>query len=99
VKPAVFHRLARAELDAAMQWHQEQRHDLGLALLEEVRRTVTRIQSNTLAGERYKQTNLRSLPVRRFPYVIYYLEQDDFLWIAAVAHVRRRPGYWRRRKP
>ena len=34
-----------------------------------------------------------------FPYTIYYVALDDSLWIAAMAHQRRRPGYWSRRHP
>jgi hypothetical protein len=30
---------------------------------------------------------------------VYYVELDDAIWIAAVAHQKRRPGYWTRRKP
>ncbi|MEI6278736.1 MAG: type II toxin-antitoxin system RelE/ParE family toxin [Verrucomicrobiae bacterium] len=41
-------------------------------------------------------------PARRhfsscFPYGIIYLEQDDHLWIVAVMHMMRKPGYWKSR--
>jgi toxin ParE1/3/4 len=42
---------------------------------------------------------LRKCFVRRFPYTIFYLELAEQIWIAAVAHQRRRPGYWRNRMP
>jgi hypothetical protein len=36
--------------------------------------------------------------LRRFPYILYYHVVDDSLaLVLAVAHARRRPGYWRRR--
>ena len=40
---------------------------------------------------------VRRLGVRRFPYHVIYLETRDELRILAVAHDRRRPGYWRSR--
>jgi hypothetical protein len=42
---------------------------------------------------------LRKCFVRRFSYTIFYLELAEQIWIAAVAHQRRRPGYWRNRMP
>ncbi len=32
--------------------------------------------------------------LRRFPYMIVYLVDPDEIFIVAVAHVRRLPGYW-----
>ncbi|MBX9927149.1 MAG: type II toxin-antitoxin system RelE/ParE family toxin [Hyphomicrobiaceae bacterium] len=40
----------------------------------------------------------RSL-LTRFPYHIIYRVEDDAIRIYAVAHLKRRPGYWRRRMP
>ena len=41
-------------------------------------------------------------PARRhlsaqFPYAVIYLEKPDHIWIVAVMHLKRRPGYWRQR--
>ena len=32
-----------------------------------------------------------------FPYVIYYQNLDNQVEVIAIAHERRRPGYWRKR--
>lgn len=34
---------------------------------------------------------------RGFPYRVIYFARDDLLMIVAVAHTKRRPGYWRER--
>ena len=47
---------------------------------------------------RYKATEFRHYVVRRFPYIIFYVELEEAIWIVAVAHGRRRPDYWRRRR-
>jgi hypothetical protein len=40
----------------------------------------------------------RWVRTRRFPYILYYrLVDADEVLIVAVAHARRRPGYWLRR--
>ncbi len=36
--------------------------------------------------------------VRRFPFVVVYRQSADRIQILAVAHGRRKPGYWKRRK-
>ena len=40
----------------------------------------------------------RSLLFRHFPYRLVYQAVADMLVVVAVAHQRRRPGYWRRRQ-
>jgi toxin ParE1/3/4 len=40
----------------------------------------------------------RKRHLARFPYTIHYAEIDDMIWIAAVAHQKRWPGYWSKRK-
>jgi plasmid stabilization system protein ParE len=41
----------------------------------------------------------RTCPLRRFPYHVVYVEEATAVLVVAVAHNRRRPGYWRRRLP
>lgn len=38
----------------------------------------------------------RRLVLRRFPYAVLYRVVSDEVQVVAVAHLRRRPGYWRR---
>jgi hypothetical protein len=33
----------------------------------------------------------------KFPYSVIYKEKDEVILIVAVAHAKRRPGYWRGR--
>ena len=32
-----------------------------------------------------------------FPYAVLYVEKPDHVLILAIAHFKRRPGYWRER--
>ena len=36
----------------------------------------------------------RAVPLRRYPYSVHYRVAGDSLFVIAVAHHRRRPGYW-----
>jgi toxin ParE1/3/4 len=99
VKAVVFHPDAEAELHAAVAWYEEQREGLGADLLAEVEKAIDRLQENPHLFPRHNELGIRKCLVRRFPYTIFYLELDEADWVAAVAHQRRRPGYWVRRSP
>src|SRR5262249_52596197 len=99
MKPVVFHREAEAELDAAIAWYENQRAGLGLDLQENVEAAVALIQENPKRHSKYKQTDIRKCRVKRFPYTVYFVELDEAIWIAAIAHDKRRPDYWAAREP
>jgi toxin ParE1/3/4 len=43
------------------------------------------------------QRRVRKWALRWYPFCLFYVVLDARLVILAVAHVRRRPGYWRSR--
>jgi toxin ParE1/3/4 len=90
--------MARTELDEAIGYYEQQRAGLGLDLQSEVQQAVRKIQENPQAGSPYKTTEFRHYVVQRFPYVVYYIELEEAIWVMAIAHGKRRPGYWRRRR-
>jgi toxin ParE1/3/4 len=45
------------------------------------------------------QPAVRSKGVNGFPYRVVYFVTEELLTIVAVAHSKRRPGYWRERLP
>ena len=38
--------------------------------------------------------DVRSAPVKGFPYRLIYLVAPDIIWVLACAHTRRKPMYW-----
>jgi toxin ParE1/3/4 len=99
MKPVVFHRDAEEELDGAMAYYESRRKGLGLSFQAEVERVVQLIQQHPQRWAVYKNTAFRKHLLKRFPYGVYYLELDHCIWIAAVAHQKRKPGYWSGRRP
>jgi toxin ParE1/3/4 len=99
VKPATIHSAADAELLEAMDWYDDKQEGLGLELMVELKRALVKIENDPGIGARYRNTAFRFFRIERFPYLIYYEELPDTLWVVAIAHQRRRAGYWRRRKP
>ncbi len=52
-----------------------------------------------LHPNRYRQVKgiYRVIPFDRFPYSLYYRVLGDVVRVNAVAHNKRKPGYWRKR--
>jgi plasmid stabilization system protein ParE len=48
-----------------------------------------------LFAESYR--GIRRVPVRRFPYVVYYRVEGDDTVVLAVLHGRRHPREWKKR--
>jgi toxin ParE1/3/4 len=33
----------------------------------------------------------------RFPYLIFYTELEEVIWVIAIGHGKRKPNYWKER--
>jgi len=97
LKPVRFHSAAEAEIIAAATYYDEQVEGLGREFISEIARAMESIQTAPVSWPRYNRTSYRLYVAHRFPYVIYFLDLPDALWVAAVAHGNQRPGYWRSR--
>jgi toxin ParE1/3/4 len=96
MKPAHFHPEAQAELDETIGFYEARVPGLGLDLRKDVESAARRIQEAPNRWSPFDQQTRRFL-IRRFPYSVIYLELLDHIWIVAVAHHKRRPGYWHHR--
>lgn len=89
---------ALAELhDAAAFYTLQANVELGLTFVAEFERTANFVLDNPLLGTVFRSTRRRYI-LRRFPYSIIYQVTAEELRILAVAHHRRRPGYWAQRE-
>jgi toxin ParE1/3/4 len=93
-----MHSEAEAELEEGVSHYEERKPGLGLDFQAEVEAALALIEENPAIGARYKRTTIRYFKVKRFPYVVYYDELDEVIWVPAVAHGSRKLGYWRKRK-
>ncbi len=88
-----FHPEARIELNQAVDYYEGQRFDLGWEFYEEVQAAIERVLNFPDAWPPLSATTRRCL-TKRFPYgVIYQVEMDE-IRIIAIAHQKRKPGYW-----
>jgi toxin ParE1/3/4 len=96
VKRVVFHPEAEAELVAAAEFYDAQSPGLGLDFIAEVQKATRVLVSYPRVGRQFSK-RLRRVLVQRFPYGVLYRSESATILVVAVAHVRRRPGYWRGR--
>jgi len=93
----VSHAEADAELKEAAVWYESQRPGLALEFLDEYERTI-----QTIAADPFRWREIRGAARKsnfhRFPYAVIYFVLEDEIYIMAVMHLHRRPGYWARRK-
>ena len=91
-----FLEIAEVELDQAIHWYTAQAPGLGDAFLIEVLSAADRIARYPDAWPPLSEA-VRRCRLSRFPYgLIYTIDKGDAL-VLAVAHLHRRPDYWRDR--
>lgn len=84
------------EAQAAYQWYHQRSPEIAEAFMTELDRGIELIAASPNQWASYVG-GTRRWSMRRFPYLVVYREVGGTLQILAVAHVRRRPGYWRKR--
>ena len=99
MKPFIIHGDAEAELIEAIQRYESQREGLGGEFREEFETALESVCQNPFLYAAEEESGVRYCPVNRFSYKLVYLDLEDRIWVMAVAHHRRRPRYWARRKP
>jgi toxin ParE2 len=91
-----FLEAARDDLGEAIRYYEAQRPGLGAEFRDEVRSTLERIERFPEAWRSLSQ-NTRRCRTHRFPYGIIYQVRPDEILVVAVAHLHRRPDYWKGR--
>jgi plasmid stabilization system protein ParE len=91
-----FHPAAAAEIEAAAQWYAERSPIAAAAFAAEVDTCVERVREAPERWPRYVHGTRRYL-FPHFPFSLVYRVRHGELEIVAVAHHKRRPGYWRSR--
>ena len=84
---------AEAEIEEAIVYFDDQREGLGERFERDLIDTVAFLVERPQAGKPLSK-HVRKFPLRRFRYNVIYLVDGDEVVIVAVAHHRRRPGYW-----
>ena len=91
-----YHAEASKEVDEAFEWYESQQVGLGLKFVEEAEATIHRIlHFPQLHSTILKELRRAILPV--FPYGVIYSISEDSIEVYAIAHLHRKPFYWKKR--
>ena len=91
--PIRIHRLANVEIKEAVAWYLEINDSLADDFTEALDVAIDRIARSPKRWPVYVD-EYRHVLLDRFPYVVVYRVKETQVQILAVAHTKRRPGYW-----
>lgn len=93
-----YRAVARRDVDEARKWYAVRSAELESRFAAELAATLETVVRHPVAFPRVKAEVRRAvLPV--FPYLVYYLTEDDAVVVLRVLHGKRHPDTWRRGQP
>jgi plasmid stabilization system protein ParE len=96
LKPIDVDPAALDEAREAYRWYAAKSQRAADAFMAELDAAVDAIQADPDRFGAFMH-NCRRRLLKRYPYLVVYRELADKIQVIAVAHARRRPGYWRDR--
>ncbi len=91
-----YHPDAIQEAWEAFDWYDERSERAAEEFWQELRRARESVMRHPQSWSSYLH-GTRFFKLHRFPYALVYIERADRIIGIAVAHLKRRPGYWRKR--
>ncbi|MGM0460492.1 MAG: type II toxin-antitoxin system RelE/ParE family toxin [Bacteroidota bacterium] len=90
-----FHPEAENEFSEAISYFEDQQRNLGIDFSAEVHKTIQRIKANPRSWTIISRS-IRRILVHRFPFgILYHYDlKSAHIYIVAVMHLRKKPGYW-----
>ena len=96
VKALELHPAAVAEGEEATAWYAERDPRVAARFAKELEAALNRIAEAPHRWPAYLH-GTRRVRLTRFPYAVAYREEPSRILVVAVAHAKRKPGYWRKR--
>jgi len=93
IKPYSFHPEAETEADAAFENYWVRSADAAFGFDQELRDAYQTLQIHPLVCPPYLHGTRRVI-LERYPFSVIFRERLHDIQIIAVAHAKRRPGYW-----
>jgi len=92
-RPLVVGPIAEREIVVCARWYEAREAGLGQAFIDEVLRALDAVEAEPESFPFLRDPYRRKL-LDRFPYAVIYKVTARRVYVRAVAHGRRRPGYW-----
>jgi plasmid stabilization system protein ParE len=87
---------ALAEAEEAAAWYAERDPRVAGAFVAELEAALDRIAEAPGRWPAHLH-GTRRVRLTRFPYLVVYRDEPERILVVAVAHAKRKPGYWRKR--
>ena len=97
MKSVAYHPEARLEADAAASYYFQSNPEAASDFMDSLAEIVAEIQEAPQRWSFERGTKVQRRRMARFPYTIFYSNNLREVYILAVAHTSRRPGYWKTR--
>ena len=91
-----IHPAAEAEYQGALEWYPERSSQAAARFEIAFDRAIEFIRSQPTMFPRCDPVH-RFILLKRYPYSLIYRVDGDSVRVIAVAHTKRRPGYWSQR--
>jgi plasmid stabilization system protein ParE len=88
--------VASQEAEEASDYYEQQREGLGHEFILAFEQTLEEIRLFPGLGTKIEE-NCRRRRFKRFPYGVVFRVHEGDIYVLAVMHLHRRPGYWKDR--
>jgi len=95
-KPFRFHPEAKEEFRDAIRWYRARSVIASVDFRTTASAAIRNVVQAPQSWPRYLH-GTRRFVLHRFPFAVIYLDDPDVVTIIAVAHGKRKPGYWKHR--
>lgn len=96
-KTLILTKDAQQDLDGAYKWYQEQNHGLGQEFFRCIDAKLSEISRSPLHYQIVYKDRVHRALTNRFPFSIYYINEEGVITVFAILHQRRSPGKWKTR--
>lgn len=95
MRPVRFHQASVAELEAILDWYVARSPTAAALLADRIEEATATLPEMPEAWPSWPgRQDVRIRRLGRFPFSMIYRISDTEILVIAIAHARRRPGYW-----
>ena len=87
---------AKSEFIESIEYYEDIETGLGFRFKEQVLAVLEWIRDNS-EKPRLRNNEYRRINLRIFPYHVIYVIRDRVIFVVAIPHSRRKPGFWKTR--
>ncbi len=91
-----FHPDADQEFTEHALFYEHREPGLGVRFIDEIEAGIALLMLQPWIGQQFED-EFRHFVLDEFPFSLLYRIEPEKIWIVAVAHQSRRPGYWHER--